>query len=79
MSDLHIPKELTDSYRIPFSEVVKHIKQLYKEKKNFITVITGDIFDKRETKPQSIQFYKKFSDTIAKYCPLIIIPGNHDF
>lgn len=41
-------------------------------------MVAGDVFDKKETTPESISFYTKLCRWISEYYPLVVIPGNHD-
>ena len=58
-----------------FSQLYKDIEKV----KPDICVITGDIIDsKLRLSPEQIELVRNLFLNLSSYCPLIIIPGNHD-
>lgn len=77
ISDIHI--RLSSRFD-EYENVLQRFVNCLKEYEQIIVVITGDIFhSKNELTPDCVMFTVNFLRKIAKICPLIVIPGNHDF
>lgn len=79
ISDIHVrPLDRHDEYRYVFEQFYDRMCEL-KAKKRFCIVITGDIFDAKDTlKPESIMLVRTFLCNLADIAPVIVIAGNHD-
>lgn len=82
ISDLHIRNyKMHDQYKEVFNFFIRDIKKLRKEYsyEEMRIVIVGDLFHQKITvsNEQFILAYT-FLKACTKYCPVIIIAGNHD-
>ena len=85
ISDIHIPDDLhlnnkKEHFQNVFTMLYNKLNHLKKRYPNIVTVITGDLIDKKlYIKPNTYLFSRIFLKNLLKICPLILIPGNHDF
>ena len=78
ISDIHIRHTRRDEYQTVLARTVEIIAA-YPDLSHIITVITGDIFDRKEkTSAIEIFDFKSFLSALALLTPTVIIPGNHD-
>lgn len=82
LADLHIRNyKMHDQYKEVFNSFIKDIKKLRKdyEYDEMRIVIVGDLFHQKITVSNE-QFIlgHTFLKACAKYCPVVIIAGNHD-
>lgn len=78
ISDIHI--RLSSRFKEYSSVFKSFISKIKKLQHKTIVVITGDLFHtKNELTPDCIILTVSFLRQVAKYHPLVIIPGNHDF
>lgn len=83
IADIHIRTLLYhDIYQVQFDKFILEIEKL-KETFSFDElriVITGDIVhNKINISNEQFILTSKFINNLSKLCPVIIIPGNHDF
>jgi len=77
LSDVHVrPLNRHDEYNDVFNRLYSQLNDMDKD---FIIVITGDIFDSKHTfKPETFRIIRQFLKNLAGIAHTIVIPGNHD-
>jgi hypothetical protein len=82
LSDIHIRNyKMHTQYKEVFNSFIRHIKRLRKEYsyEEMRIVIVGDLFHQKITvSNEQFILAHTFLKACAKYCPVIIIAGNHD-
>jgi len=82
IADLHIRNyKMHDQYREVFNLFIKQLKKLSNEYKysEMRVVIAGDLFHQKITvSNEQLMLGYTFLRSCAKYCPVVIIAGNHD-
>jgi len=78
IADIHVrPLDRIDEYRAVFTRFIEILRA--EKPSDFITVIAGDVFDKKDTlKPESLMLVREFLFDLSKICPVVMIAGNHD-
>lgn len=76
IGDLHIFQNKNfHIHSYVFNEFYKKVE----EEKPDLCVIAGDIIDSKiKLSPEQVELCRNFFLNLSAYCPLIIIPGNHD-
>jgi len=82
ISDIHIRNyKMHDQYKEVFNLFIKHLKKLRTEYEydELRIAIVGDLFHQKITvSNEQFVLAHTFLNACAKYCPVIIIAGNHD-
>src|SRR3989344_7670618 len=79
ISDIHIKKsnDRDDEYKQVFNNLKIYLENEYKNNKEILVVITGDIIDSTYS-TNNIILIKKFFNKISDICPIVCMLGNHD-
>ncbi len=79
-SDIHIRLySRHDEYILVFEKVYKKLKEYHLQKKNCISVLTGDILhSKTDLSPEVEKVTYDFLRNLSEFFPIFIIAGNHD-